>query len=387
MNSKQLRYSGSTGGCYIESKRQRSGAAHAATKSEELISSLVMKLRAPRHTFLLIAFLIGLLVEAHAQVQEKTLFGDALGNLDIEGVRAALKAGADPNERYDRRGLSAIGRVATAVMSAGYRDSPVPLNEAEAKAISILDVLFEAGAQIRNYDIEILHAPVIEGAEKLTKYLLDRGANPNGADHSGNTPVILGTKYGHPDIVKLLIEYGAKPLDAVTSAQIRFIAAAGNGDLIAVRRELNNGAQINRRGPTKETALIEAVSSQQYSAVRQLLELGANPNLPGEQFGVPTSPLHQAVFRNKLKFEKGNAGEIVKLLLKAGAHVSSTDFFKQQTPLHVAAYVNNPIAVKMLLEAGAKVMPKDADGKTPLDYAESAEVIKLLKSYGAKESP
>ena len=31
-------------------------------------------------------------------------------------------------------------------------------------------------------------------------------------------------------------------------------------------------------------------------------------------------------------------------------------------------------------------MPKDKIGKTPLDYAESAEMIKLLKSHGATEN-
>ena len=39
----------------------------------------------------------------------------------------------------------------------------------------------------------------------------------------------------------------------------------------------------------------------------------------------------------------------------------------------------------MLIEAGCKIMPTDRRGKTPLDYAESAEMIKLLKDHGAKE--
>jgi len=38
-----------------------------------------------------------------------------------------------------------------------------------------------------------------------------------------------------------------------------------------------------------------------------------------------------------------------------------------------------------LLKAGAKVMPRDEDGKTPLDLAESSAMIELLKSRGAKE--
>lgn len=323
---------------------------------------------------------------AHAQTKTETRFGDALSKLDIDAVRAALKAGADPNERYGGRGRSAIYRAVSTVMSSRYEDPPMPLDEAEQKAIAILDVLFEAGAQLHSYDSTILHAAAIEGAKSITKYLLDRGADPNGADGAGNTPVILGTYYNHPEVVKLLLDHGAKRLDAITSAQIRFIAAAGRGDLIAMKRELSGGARVNNQSPTKQTALVEAAEGGHYSVVRELLALGANPNLPGDGPGGPTTALHAAVFKNKLYFEKGNA-EIVLLLLKAGARVSSTESYKHKTPLHIAAEVDNPIAVRMLLEAGAKVMPKDDDGKTPLDYAESADVIKLLKSYGAKETP
>jgi len=38
-----------------------------------------------------------------------------------------------------------------------------------------------------------------------------------------------------------------------------------------------------------------------------------------------------------------------------------------------------------LLKAGAKVMPRDEDGKTPLDLALSSAMIELLKAYGARE--
>ena len=156
--------------------------------------------------------------------------------------------------------------------------------------------------------------------------------------------------------------------------------------MIALKREVSGGARVNSQSPDKKTALIEAVGQGHFRIVRELLSLGANPNSTGAFLGL-TTPLHAAVFKGKWEFEKGNAAEIIQLLLKAGAHVSSTDTYKQQTPLHIAARLNNPISTKILLDAGAKVMPRDAEGKTPLDYAQSADVIKLLKSYGAKETP
>ena len=72
------------------------------------------------------------------------------------------------------------------------------------------------------------------------------------------------------------------------------------------------------------------------------------------------------------------------MLLDNGAYVSGRDE-TGMTPLHVAAKHNNIYAAHLLLEKGSKVMPKDDKGKTPLDYAESYEMIKLLKKYGGKE--
>lgn len=76
--------------------------------------------------------------------------------------------------------------------------------------------------------------------------------------------------------------------------------------------------------------------------------------------------------------------ETLVRLLKAGATVSGIDK-DGMTPLHVAARLDNIMAAKILLREGAKVMPKDTSGKTPLDYAQSAAMIKLLKQNGATE--
>jgi len=78
------------------------------------------------------------------------------------------------------------------------------------------------------------------------------------------------------------------------------------------------------------------------------------------------------------------ARKIIESLLRNGAHVSARDG-SGMIPLHIAAKENNIAGAKMLIEAGSKIMPRDDKGKTPLDYAESAEMIRLLKDHGAKE--
>ena len=65
--------------------------------------------------------------------------------------------------------------------------------------------------------------------------------------------------------------------------------------------------------------------------------------------------------------------------MENGADVSSDNGYKKQTPLHIAVEMNNEIAVRILIEAGSKVLVRDDDGMTPLDYAESESIIKLIQ--------
>jgi len=334
-----------------------------------------------------------LMLSAHLSAQPRVAesaaqeqLHEAIRNVDIAALREALKAGADPNRRYGGRGRSVLSVVGMKQLL-GVRGQVPP--ESEERVIAVYEVLFEAGAQLRAYDRDILHAAAIGGAPRIAKYLLERGANPNGEDGDGVTPVILATKYGHPEVVALLVAAGAKKLDDKTTAQIRMITAAARGDLVALRRELARGAEVNLKSPSGETALVEAIRGGVFSGgnlliVRELLKLGANPNSAGRFIG-ETSPLHAAVFNNEENFESDNGPAIVETLLKAGAHVSSTTYFRQQTPLHVAAAVQNTKGAALLLKAGAKVMPRDEDGKTPLDLAQSSSMIELLRGYGAKE--
>ena len=317
---------------------------------------------------------------AQAQLQA------AIDNLDASGIREAILAGADPNHRYGGRGRSVLETVGMKVLL-GRDERVTP--ETEERLIAIYEVLFEAGARLRTYDREILQGPTIAGTVRVTKYLLERGVDPNAEDSDGNTPIILATKYGHDDVVAALLAGGAKPIDPATEAQIRMIAAAKRGDLVALLRELTRGAEVNRKGPTGETALVEAIRGGAFRGgnliiVRELLKFGANPNMTGRFIG-DSSPLHAVVFNNEKNFERDNGAAIVDALLKAGAHVSSVAFYRKQTPLHLAAEMQNTKAATLLLRAGAKVMPRDEDAKTPLDLAQSSAMIELLKAHGAKE--
>ena len=314
-----------------------------------------------------------------------TLFGSSaqaltLQDLDFEAMRQALKTA--PDLQPSIRDLEE--QVIKAMVFA--RD----IDQANWKTMESLG--FAKEVQRAN----VFSIPISSGARFVTKYLLDRGADPNKPLSDGYTPVMRATKGGLSDIVDLLIKYGAKPLDPATSSQLRFLRAAGRGDLIAIKRELRKGAQVNRLSPAGETALIEAIKgfplrsrSTVSETVRLLLRLGADPNMKGSGscVGGRGSPLHAIVCFDVSRFETIGGAEIMEVLLKDGAYVSSVMSFSRWTPLHLAAMDQNAKAVKILLEAGAKVMSRGKGGKTPLDYAEAGPVIKLLKAYGAKELP
>jgi ankyrin repeat protein len=312
----------------------------------------------------------------------------AVMDLDAAAARAAIQKGADPNHRFRGRGLSILAMVGAREFRVD-RIMGLPTLETERRVIEVYETLFELGARLRSHDSSILHGPAIKGSPLVVSYLLERGANPDGADDRGNTPLILAIRYNHPDVVSVLLAGGAKPLDPATESQHLMIAAARRGDIPALRHELTRGANVSQQSSTGETALVEAVRqatlrSGNIATVRELLKLGANPNILG-RFAGEMSPLHVAVMLPEWRFEQIDGEAYVAALLEAGAHVSSAESLRKKTPLHLAAQMQNTKAAALLLQAGAKVMPRDEDGKTPLDYAESSAMIALLKAYGAVE--
>jgi ankyrin repeat protein len=106
--------------------------------------------------------------------------------------------------------------------------------------------------------------------------------------------------------------------------------------------------------------------------MRKLISDGALVNSRGDGF----NSLSKAAVTSSL--------EIVTLLIEAGADVN----FKNADgsfPLLFALVTGNLRIVKLLIEAGADVNAKDKDGRTPLSLTDNSEIIKILKAAGARE--
>jgi ankyrin repeat protein len=324
---------------------------------------------------------------------------------NVEGVRDALKNGANPNAP------STTARPMTPLTDAVMgrwrrtrnRTDDLTHNQAAAKlfqnglgdeeidkylAIEIAKLLFTAGGRLGRYDDEILYFPIADGNTELVRILVDMGASLTNRIE-GKTPTEIAKQYEQEAVYKLLVSRGGIPVDPRSSAQLAFVNAASYRDVQGMERALASGARINEAA-NKETALVAAVRLQTYQrreaeAIWWLLDHGADPN---RMDGLGNLPLHRFIPASKYAIERPSskplAEETLTRLFKAGAKVSGVDSMGQ-TPLHAAAKYDNLWAAEALIQEGAKVMAKDTAGKTPLDYAESGPMIKLLKQNGATE--
>jgi ankyrin repeat protein len=314
--------------------------------------------------------------------------------VDLEQIKLSLAKGANPNWINIQKGNSILSEYVTII---SFSENP----ETDKKGLKAIEMLFEHGAKLQSYDRIILFYPIAFGKYDIVKLLLKKGASAifwpkhEIGDGYNFDPIDQAAAKGHEKIMELLVSYGAKKLDKKEAAQLRFIKLAGFGDIGELGEQIKKGAEINTKNNNRETALINALSwagryePEAYLKVMYLLTLGADVNLKGKAsiLGI-TTPLHTAVlsshFLYKNNIDTSYAEKILQELIKKGAFVSAQDE-NGKTPLHIAAEYNHLYAARLLLKSGTKVMPKDKKGKTPLDYAESAEMIKLLKEHGAKE--
>ena len=146
------------------------------------------------------------------------------------------------------------------------------------------------------------------------------------------------------------------------------------GDVSAIRFLLANGETLQSLG--HDLGLHGAAFHGHWRLCQFLLERGADANRPLAETG--ETPLHAAVCKaNRPAYDL-----VVKVLLAHGADPNATtkpgaetgDFMrdartKGEAPLHRAAAFGSEEAVRMLLEAGARIDARDANGDSPLSWA------------------
>jgi len=178
---------------------------------------------------------------------------------------------------------------------------------------------------------------------------------------------------GRTDLVFDYVTSGGAAADEIHGvALIRHCAYYG--DVSAIKFLLAHGESLAALGENFE--LNGACFHGHWRLCQFLIEKGADVNTAAADTG--ETPLHAALSKaNRLKYTP-----IVRILLAHGADPNRAAhpraetgafmrdcYTKGETPLHRAAAFGNEEDIQLLLDAGATIDAKDANGDSPLSWA------------------
>jgi ankyrin repeat protein len=226
--------------------------------------------------------------------------------------------------------------------------------------VEIVKLLINKGADVNKPNLtgdSALHLATLKGNAAMVELLINKGAGLNILNSKGDHALHLAAGEGNAAIVKLLIDKGVTVdiKDSKGNTALHFAAVMGNAEIVELL--IAKGADLDKEDLQGNTALHIAAGEGRAEIVELLINKGADLN---RQDSTGSTALHVAAGEGKVA--------IVKLLIDKGAALNIQNL-EGETALHVAAGEGNAAIVELLIAKGADIDIKDNQGKTPLDLA------------------
>ena len=224
----------------------------------------------------------------------------------------------------------------------------------------------------KNFNDGIFEYFINDDIESIKNYI-ESGYDLNTQDNIGHyTALIYAAKNNKIKITKLLLNAGAdlnlKDFDGHTA----LTRAAQNNNIGIVKLLLNSGVDFNEKDNNGNTALIWAISNNNIEIVKLLLNAGIDFNNQNDDGN--TALLIAAT---------GDNYEIIKLLLDFGADIDKQSV-GGYTPLIAAACNDNKKNIELLLDYHADEFILDKYNNTFFYYLNSENQEYFLKEYPNK---
>mmetsp|Transcript_8783 Transcript_8783/g.23071 ORF Transcript_8783/g.23071 Transcript_8783/m.23071 type:complete len:1096 (-) Transcript_8783:171-3458(-) len=303
--------------------------------------------------------------------------------------------------------------------SSSLSNASAEICDAAAKGdLDRLRQMMEAGADMSAGDYDkrtAIHLAASEGLLSIVEFLVDEAhASVNPVDRWGGTPLDDAVRAKHVAVARFLKVKGGitanKLLEKAKSKDhsLSLCDAAAQGNAMAIRVLVAQGADVSQGDYDKRTALHLAASNGHLEMVRILIrESKADVNPVDRWGGTPADDAirskHQEVADYLLRHggkrgtrldatiadlcQAAAKGDVASMreFVKQGVDPNTGDYDKR-TPMHLAASEGLLKVVQFLLdEGGAKVSPVDRWGGTPLDDAirhKKYDVVELLLARG-----
>ena len=206
----------------------------------------------------------------------------------------------------------------------------------------------------------------------MVRQLLNHGAKTDIADSAGDYPLLLAASKGHGLAVKELLEAGAN-VNVIDSRQRTALHHCSlQGMDISVSLLIQHGASLNIQDTEQDTALLLAAKAGHEEIISLLVKARCDVNIPGKENRL-------ALFYTAQKGMSKSVGMLLK-------HKAKMDNDCYSSPLIQASKHGHLEVVSMLLANGAKVDFKDRHGRTALIWAGQGghvDIIRLLLKHGA----